>query len=83
MCGDELSPPTISDNVSVISDIEQLDGNASVSSDQDNYSNYCSTPTTTMYRKNIASVAHHLPVVTVCNLRSFFPKLESFKTDFF
>ena len=32
---------------------------------------------------NIASVAHHLPVVTVCNLRSPFPKIGNFKTDLF
>ena len=29
----------------------------------------------------MASVAHHLPVVTVNNLRSLFPKVGNFKTD--
>ena len=35
------------------------------------------------HRVKNASVATHLPVVTVCNMRSFFPKVEYFKLDFF
>ena len=34
------------------------------------------------HRIKNASVATHLPVVTVCNMRSFFPKVENFKLDF-
>ena len=35
------------------------------------------------YKVKNASVAHHLPVVTVCNMRSFFPKVNNFKNDCF
>ena len=63
---------------SLISDIDQLDGNASILSDDYNNS---AQPRNNKYRNKIASVAHHLPVVTVNNLRSLFPKVGNFKTD--
>ena len=73
------------DNMSVceseISAINQLDGNASVCSDiSDN--NINRTKSNSNYRVNNASVAHHLPVVTVCNMHSFSPKVNNFKNDF-
>jgi hypothetical protein len=74
----------VSDNESVISDIEQFDGNVSLRSNEEELShNFRPTRPSTKYRQNNASVAHHLPVVTVCNMRSLFPKIENFKTDFF
>ena len=63
-----------------------MDGNISIDldSDQDQASySYKSHKKQNKHRVKNASVAHHLPVVTVCNMRSFFPKLESYKTDFF
>ena len=72
------------DSESVISDIDQLDGNASVSTDKDlDWGKNCHTQPKIKLRAKNASVAHHLPVVSVCNFRSFFPKLNNFKTDFF
>ena len=62
MCGD-----------SVISDIDQLDGNVSVCSDYNSRAkNQHFAPPTNNYRVKNASVAHHLPVVTVSNMRSLF-----------
>ena len=40
------------------------------------------TKSNSNYTVNNVSVAHHLPVVTVCNMRSFFPKVNNFKNDF-
>ena len=81
-----MSPP---DNVticeSVISDIDQLNGNTSEHTGNDvsgNLSEGHSVKPINSYRVNNASVAHHLPVVTVCNMRSLFPKIQNFKTDF-
>ena len=74
------------ENISIISDIGQLDGNISIDldSDQDQASySYKSHKKQNKHRVKNASIAHHLPVVTVYNMRSFFPKLESYKTDFF
>ena len=74
----------MSDSESVISDLEQLDGNVSLRADNGQRSgNLDSTQPINNYRQVNASVAHHLPTVTVCNMRSFFPKLNNFKTDFF
>ena len=64
--------------MSEISDFDQLDGNISLCTD---------TPTnqrsTNKYRAKYSSVADHLPVVSVCNIRSFFPKQNNWKNDFF
>ena len=68
---------SVCDSVSVVSDLDQLDGNVSVCSNTDTRENIAPD---TNYRVHNASVANHLPVVTVCNMRSFFPKLENFKT---
>ena len=76
---DDLSE--CSGSESIISNLGQLDGNVSVHSD--NGYNLGSVQPRNRHRVNNASVAHHLPTVTVCNMRSFFPKLENFKTDFF
>ena len=79
---DKLTPTL--DNISVcsdeskISDLEQLDGNVSFLSDK-----LSSTRPRNDYRNENASVAHHLPVVAVSNMRSLFPKVENFKTDMF
>ena len=76
----------VSDNISVISDIEQLDGNVSVC-DSGNVGvcdsgNVDANQHINSHRVNNASVGHHLPTVTVCNMRSFFPKVNNFKNDF-
>ena len=72
------------DSESVISDIDQLDGNVSVCTDADVSQNKnCHTRPKIKQRAKNASVAHHLPVVSVCNFRSLFPKIENFKNDFF
>ena len=73
---------SVCDRASLISDIDQLDGNVSVCSSN---SERARNPghSINSYRVNNASVAHHLPVVTVCNMRSLFPKINNFKTDFF
>ena len=64
---------------SVISDIDQLDGNVSVCTDTDVTQNKnCHTRPKIKQRAKNASVAHHLPVVSVCNFRSLFPKIENF-----
>ena len=92
-----MSPPH---NVSILSDIEQLDGNITIQSDQDKEQNLTlstqapcdgiglntndkSNKVLNKHRTKNALVATHLPVVTVCNMRSFFPKVENFKLDFF
>ena len=82
-----LSPPdnvSLSDNVSVISDIIQLDGNLSICSDNSESYNKlgCAKPANS-YRTNNALIATHLPIVSVCNMRSIFPKMKNFKTDLF
>ena len=76
------------DNLSVceieISEIDKLDGNASVISETNVRAKYNGrTMSSQNYKVKNASVAHHLPVVTVCNMRSFFPKVKNFKNDFF
>ena len=76
------------DNVSVISDIQQLDGNNSIISDNSN--NIRCMPRggpghiepVNRHRLKNAMIANHLPVITVCNMRSFFPKIKNFKEDF-
>ena len=81
-----MSPLNLSvcDSVSIISDLEQLDGNISVCSDDAVRAKIRGrAQLINSHRANNASVAHHLPVVTVCNMRSLFPKIENFKTDFF
>ena len=60
-------------------DLAQLDGNVSICSDIDSRPN-------TYYKDNkrrnkMAAVAHHLPVVTVSNVRSLFPKIRNIRTD--
>ena len=69
---------------SICSDIPQLDGNTSLISEGDNKSNNCNNTQKRMknsHRINNASIAHHLPVVSISNYRSFFPKLQSAKKD--
>ena len=87
MAGTDFPLP---DNVSVcsefntISNIDQLDGNVSVCSDNSaggNRPTFVRIANRRQTKK--ASVAHHLPVVTVCNLRSLFPKIKNFKNDIF
>ena len=58
----------MSESIGEISNIDQLDGNTSFINKD---------------RKIKSSVAKYLPVVTVCNIRSFFPKQNNWKTDFF
>ena len=80
MINDNLLP--VSDSESVISDLEQLDGNVSLRADNGQRSgNLDSTQPINNYRQVNASVAHHLPTVTVCNMRSLFPKLDNFKIE--
>ena len=55
----------------------------SLPSDKGISDNWHQTKHSTKYKQINASVAHHLPVVTVCNMRSLFPKIDNFKTDFF
>ena len=62
--------------MSVCSDIAQLDGNMSITSD------ISVKPRNRHIIKN-ASVDHHLPVVTVSNYRSLFPKIQNAKNDIF
>ena len=71
--------------------IEQLDGNVSLDSSIetklpifDTNLNKKSKSKKVINKHLIknASVAHHLPVVTVCNIRSLFPKISNFKNDF-
>ena len=68
----DISLHNISLCQSDLSDIDQLDGNTSLNS----------RPKNRRLIQN-ASVAHHLPVVSVCNMRSLFPKVSNFKIDFF
>ena len=64
------------------SNIDQLDGNATVSTVVDESLGLSLTQSKpNKFRKNRASVATHLPVVTVCNMRSLFPKINNFKID--
>ena len=75
---------SVCESVSVCSDIDQLDGNVSVFSHNEGISNSNDHARPgNSHRIRNASVAHHLPVVTVCNLRSLFPKIQNFKNDFF
>ena len=64
-------------DISKISEIGQLDGNASICND----SNVSGEPD--YYRGKNFLIARHLPVVSVCNVRSFFPKQNNWKNDFF
>ena len=74
---------SVSGSESIISDIDQLDGNVSVSSNNAEHRNKLgSAQPGNRHRINNAFVANHLPTITVCNMRSFFPKVENFKTDF-
>ena len=75
---------SVCESVSIISDMDQLDGNISVcSGDAERGRNISRDWPINSHRVNNASVAHHLPVVTVCNLRSLFPKIGNFKIDLF
>ena len=71
-----LDTVSVCESVSVCSDIGQLDGNISITSD-------ISDRPINKYRMRNASVAHHLPVVTVSNYRSLFPKVQNAKNDIF
>ena len=64
--------------MSDISDLEQLDGNISLCSNTNTYQTL-----TNNNRGKYFSVANHLPVLSVCNVRSFFPKQNNWKNDFF
>ena len=70
---------------SVHSNIGQFDGNVSIESSEGTKTktNDRSALPSTKYKQKNASVAHHLPVVSVCNLRSLFPKIDNFKNDMF
>ena len=61
-----------------LSDICQLDGNTTLSSDSPS----AAYPSKNTKLKQNALVAEQLPVVNVCNIRSLFPKIENFKNDF-
>ena len=84
--GGSLTPPV--DNNSSI--IPQFDGNVSFLSENENISPQLArqnSETITVRNncnqlRNNAAVAHHLPTVTVCNMRSFFPKANNWKIDF-
>ena len=64
-----------------ISNIEQLDGNASFLTNNKSLSLSHKPKPRNKLRENRATVANYLPVVTVCNTRSLFPKIENFKND--
>ena len=78
-----------------MSHIDQLDGNASLNSSIVSNLHFVDTdmnkkkpkndraPMKNQHRLKNASVANHLPIVSVCNARSLFPKISNFKTDFF
>ena len=72
--GGDLSPSESSISVSIQSNIDQLDGNVSLSSITTNPQNLMSNR-----QKFTQSL---LPLVTVCNMRSLFPKIGNFKQDF-
>ena len=75
-----LDNMSVCESVSVCSNIDQLDGHFSVLSDNEEISNTNDHARPgNSHRMRNASVAHHLSVVTVCNLRSLFPKVENFK----
>ena len=86
-----MSPLFLSecDCASMISDLDQLDGNVSIRSVEPPHrsnsrrDNSCRDKPINSRMVGNASVAHHLPVVTVCNMRSLFPKVQNFKLDFF
>ena len=72
--------------------IPQFDGSVSILSDSSNTSQNHDVPrprlsprprSNNTHLRNNAAVAHHLPTVTVCNMRSLFPKLNNFKIDLF
>ena len=66
--------------------IQQLDGNTSLSSSLASNDNGDTSKhfarTQKGYTNKNALTANHLPVISVCNLRSFFPKVCNFKNDF-
>ena len=65
-----------------VSNIGQLDGNISLSTDSDKSLSHSPVPLPlTKLRKRLALVANYLPTVTVTNTRSLFPKIENFKND--
>ena len=63
----------------MLSDLVQLDGNVSIASDT--YKDPPSISGNNKYRSKMAAIAHHLPVLTVSNVRSLFPKIGNVKTD--
>ena len=65
-----------------ISDIAQIDGNVTTTTDENvNLGLSLKQARPNRFRKNRASVACHLPSVTICNMRSLFPKINNFKND--
>ena len=77
------------ENNEVVNRICQLDGNTSLNSSSisDGSSVNGTHESSKCKRKKgyfnkFAQIANYLPVVAVCNLRSFFPKLFNFKNDF-
>ena len=62
--------------------IQQLDGNISLNSSLSSIETPPNTRNNKGYSNKNAQIANHLPVVSVCNTRSFFPKICNFKTDF-
>ena len=59
--------------------ISQFNGNASVMSNNESEK---TTGRLNSYRVRNALVATDLSIVTVCNMRSLFPKIKNFTTDF-
>ena len=83
-----MSPLEISvcESDSQHSNIPQLDGNTSLISEDGYHNNkHCNKPQSpkNIHRVKNAKIAHHLPVVTVTNYRSFFPKIKNAKKDIF
>ena len=80
--------PQVDNNCSVI---PQFDGNVSFLSENENISPQSARQNSGTHNcrnnsvqlRNNALIANHLPTVTVCNLRSFFPKVNNWKIDFF
>ena len=75
-------PPLVDscENPCNISDINQLDGNISIS-EIDNISAPNSPRPTVAVRGTRSEHAQYLPVIAAYNVRSFFPKINSVKTD--
>ena len=64
-----------------VSNIDQLDGNATLLSNSESLDLSHKPFPRNKLRERRATVANYLPVVTVCNARSLFPKIENFKND--